>query len=170
MTGKKEEKESRELATRPQNRINLMRGFDSLFDDFRREFDDMFNVWWPLAPTRLRVGVPSIRYPSIDIVDKGDEYVLTADLPGMTKDQLNVQLTEKGIKISAQSQEDREETGENYVMKERSTTAFRRQLAFPEGVKPNKAEAEMKNGILTIKLPKKEPTPKPKVVKLDIKD
>jgi HSP20 family molecular chaperone IbpA len=70
--------------------------FDSLFDSFRREFDDMMNMWWPITPLAPQLTRPAARplmrvgYPITDIEDNGDSYMVTADLPGFTKDKVNI--------------------------------------------------------------------------------
>ena len=88
---------------RPRMRRGLVTGVDSLFDTFRRDFDDLMNVWWPtprIIPLR-RVAVP-IRAPLMDLIDNGDHYTLTADLPGITKNDINIQLKADSIEISGQ--------------------------------------------------------------------
>jgi len=165
----KEEKERTDQATSPDNslRRSMLGGFDSIFDDFRRDFDNMMNLWYPR--TKPRLGIRRIGYPAIDIIDNGESYTVKADLPGLTKDKIEVKLTNEMMEISGKEEKDVTEEGENYVMRERSSSAFQRRLAFPEAVFPDKADAEMKDGILMINVPKREPASKEKLVKLDIK-
>jgi HSP20 family protein len=106
----------------------------------------------------------------VDLVDNGDSYTVTAELPGLSKDQVTLNVTKDGLDIIGEVKEEKEEKDKNYLHRERSYSAFRRCVVFPEEVIPDKAEAEMKKGILTVKLPKKEPTPKEEPVKVDIKE
>ncbi len=164
-----EEKEKTDLATRRDNsmRRSMFGGFDSLFDEFRRDFDNMMNLWYPR--TTSTIGIRRTGYPATDIIDNGESYTVKADLPGLTKDKIEVKLTDEMIEISGKEEQEVTEEGKNYLMRERSSTAFQRRLAFPEAVLAGKAEAEMKDGILMITVPKREPAPKEKLVKLDIK-
>jgi len=141
--------------------IDTIRGdFENLFDSFYREFHDMINYWWPLSlrnrPTDTR---PALRadYPLSDIEDKGTHYEIKVDLPGIDKENVDIKVTENRIEISGKQEDTREETSSNYILRERRCGFFTRSFSFPEKVVPDKAEAEMKNGILTITVPKKEP-------------
>jgi HSP20 family protein len=103
-----------------------------------------------------------------DIEDKGTYYELRADLPGVSKKDIDINLTENSIELSGRQEESKEESDTNYLLKERRWSSFSRSFNFPEAVLPKKAEAEMKNGILHVKIPKKEPK-KEEVHKITIK-
>lgn len=156
-----ENTERRDIQNLPSVR-SMRTGFDSLFDTFRSEFDDMMNFWWPLSPN-LRSRPTTVRplyrigYPMSDIEDKGTHYELKADLPGVSKNDIDIKVTEEGIEISGKQEEKNEETSSNFLLRERRWSSFTRSFSFPEPVLPKKAEAEMKNGILRVKVPKKEP-------------
>ena len=163
--------EETNMIERPRMRRGLVTGVDSLFDTFRRDFDDLMNVWWPtprISPLR-RVAVP-IRAPLMDLIDNGDHYTLTADLPGITKNDINIQLKADSIEISGQLGKSSDNETESYVMRERAITQFSRRIGFPEEIKPKEADATFKDGILTIKAPKREPKPPDEIVSLEIKD
>lgn len=161
-----------EIAKRSAERRGLSTGFDNLFDAFRKDFDDLMDLWWPISPVRRRrsVGVPSIRAPLMDLMDKGDSYVVNAELPGISKDQLEVEVTNDSIEVSGNMDEERSEEGEDYLLRERAKASFRRQIAFPEEVIPKEAEAQFRDGLLEIRVPKKEPKPPSESVKLEIKE
>lgn len=165
-----EDKERKELAETPSQR-SMRSGFENLFDSFRDDFEDMMNFWWPLSPVRRPTGIrPAFRvgYPMSDLEDKGDHYELRADLPGVSKDHVDIKVTNDSIEISGEQQESKEEKSANYLLKERRWASFNRSFSFPDEVLPDGAEAEMKNGILTVKIPKKEPT-KVEIHKVKIK-
>lgn len=152
-----DEKERKELAEAPSR--SMRSGFDDLFDSFRSEFDDMMNFWMPLSRRRsgLRPAL-AVGYPMTDLEDKGDHYQLKADLPGVSKKDVDIKITGDTIEISGKQAESKEESDENYLLRERRWRSFSRSFSFPDEVLPKKAEAEMKNGILSVKVPKKEPT------------
>lgn len=151
------EEERKELAEAPSQR-SMRSGFDDLFDSFRSEFDDMMNFWWPMTPVRRRIRPTTVGYPISDIEDKGDHYELKADLPGVSKDDVDITVTNDTIEISGEQKKAKEEESENYLLRERRWASFKRSYGLPDEVLPDEAEAEMKNGILTVKVPKKEPT------------
>lgn len=163
--------ESREIVESPSRR-SMRSGFDSLFDSFRRDFDDMMNFWWPTPSTLLRPAAirPALRvgYPLSDLQDMGTHYELKEDLPGLSKEKVDIKVTNDSIEISGKQEEAREEESANYLLRERRWASFNRTYVFPEEVLPKKAEAEMKDGILHVKVPKKEPT-KEEVHKIKIK-
>jgi HSP20 family protein len=155
-----EEEEKKELAESPSRR-SMRSAFDDLFESFRSEFDDMMNFWWPISTIRRPTGItPALRvgYPISDLEDKGDHYELKADLPGIQKENVEINVTNDTIEISGKQQPSREEESTEYLLKERRWASFDRSFTLPEDILPDKAEAEMKNGILTVKVPKKEPT------------
>jgi len=140
---------------------------DRWFDNFRRSFEDRF--WGgPLArwtDTDLRV-----REPLVDLIDKGSEFVVRAELPGVAKEDVDLTVTADGIEIRAEAETNRsrEEKEKNYQYRERTYQALHRVLSFPEEVKADLASATLKDGILEVRVPKKEPTPEPKPVKVPV--
>lgn len=138
---------------------------DRWFDDLRNEFEQKF--WGPLAPLG-REGVLGIRQPLVDLADNGREFVLTAELPGVRKEDLDIQVTPDGIEIGAETRQEKEDSGKDYAYRERSYASFRRVLPFPEAVLADQVEAKLTDGVLEVRLPKKEPTPKREPVKVRV--
>jgi HSP20 family protein len=95
---------------------------------------------------------------SCDVADKGDKFILTADLPGMEKDEVSVNVIDNEIEISAEHKESVEEKEKGYIRKERSETKYYRRLSLPEEITSSKVTAKMTNSVLTVELPKKTPT------------
>lgn len=110
-----------------------------------------------------------VRYAPLDFIDEGDHYLIHAELPGFTRDQVDVQVNRDGVSIQAKKQTDKEEKKKNYLHRERAYSSFERSVAFPEEVDPSKAEGEMKEGVLELKLYKKEQKPEMKVRKIELK-
>jgi HSP20 family protein len=96
------------------------------------------------------------RSPKVDVADSDKEVVIKAELPGVGKDDLDVSLTDAGIRISAKTHAEKEIKDDDYVRREISHGEFSRVIALPAAVDSDKAEASFKDGVLTVKLPKME--------------
>ena len=136
--------------------FSLLRDFDKIFDDFRKGFDNIF-----FEPKYMTI--PTIRAPIMDIIDEGDNYALTAEVPGIPKENITIEFSKNILEIKAEHKQEAEEKKEGYIRKERGQRSFYRQIALPEEVEADKIEAELKDGILNVKIPKKEPEPKKKI-------
>ena len=129
---------------------------DRAFDNFRKEFEKSFSSF-PSLPS-----MPKISSLSCDIVDEGDKYVIKAEMPGVKKDEIKLNVFENSIEISAQHKEEEEEKKKNYLRKERSEISYYRTLPLPEKVVSDKTSAKLTDGVLSVTIPKVSPTPKPK--------
>jgi len=126
---------------------------DRLFEDFRSNFTDLFGPMTssPWLSTMTQT-------PPIDVIDRGDKYEVRADMPGIPKDNINIEVTPDTIEISGNYEEQEREGKEkkNWMRHERRMN-FYRGLELPEEVKPDNVNAELKDGVLTIQLPKVQP-------------
>lgn len=147
----------------------LARGIDDIFSEFRRSFDDLMKPFFPLTTEIEQWTKLPTRYAQVDLVDNGESYTVTAELPGFNKEQVDVQINKDGVAIKAEYKEEKEEEQKNYLYRERAYSTMQRFIAFPEEVTPEKAEGTMKDGILELKIPKKEPKPEEKLHKVEIK-
>ena len=143
------------------NPMTLLQDMDRLFGEFRMEWESTF-----LSPTRRSADI--IRQPILDLADNGKEYVITAELPGITKEDLNVKLTENSVEISSEKRSEVSEEKEGYIRRERLYSNFYRSIPLPEAIITGKADAELKEGVLTVKLPKAKPEEK-RAKKLPVK-
>lgn len=148
-----------------ENRFLALRRLDSIFDNFRREVErTLVRPWsspfdWNFEfPSLFEEGQTAIRKALCDMVDKGDHYELSVEVPGIEKEKIDVKATKHSIEITGEQKEKTEEKAKNYVYNERSYRSFYRRVPIPEEIVPSKIEAKMNNGILNIKLPKKTPT------------
>lgn len=123
----------------------VLRDMERMFDDFRLGFMDA------VSP-----GSASCRLPTMDIRDEGKEYVAEAELPGLKKEEVSIEIGEDSLIIKAEKENSAEEQGEDFVRRERGRASFYRQVPLPEGVDTSKASAKMEDGLLRISLPKKE--------------
>ena len=136
---------------------------DRLFDNMRRDFERSLSAFPSL-------GIPqfSIAAPSCDISDEGDRFVVRAEIPGVSKDEIKLEATDSSLEISAEHREEEEEKKKNYVRKERKYTSYHRILPIPEKIDSSKTDAKLDKGILIVELPKQSPSPKPKTTRVKV--
>jgi HSP20 family protein len=131
--------------------------FDDLFNEFRESINSIGLSPFPIYPASL-FGPSLIRKaPPTDIEDKGAYYLVTSNLPGFSKEEVEVKVTPYGLEIKAESKMDKEEREKSYIRKEREYSSLKRKLAFPEEVLSRDVKGTMKNGVLELSIPKKEP-------------
>ena len=102
----------------------------------------------------------------LDIQETPKEFIFEAEIPGANKDEINLEIDDNHLTISVNRQEEANETRDNYIRRERRSSAMARSFAV-DNIIPEKATAKYENGILTINLPKKEET-SPRYRKIDI--
>ena len=162
------------IVVRPEEKGNITtRGpydlwsdMDRMFDSFRSDFDDLF---WPWGQGEQLTTMAQKRTPPMDVADMGTHYEMKLEMPGITKDKINIEATPNGIEVKAEYDQNKEEKGKNWLRRECSRMSFYRALEFPEEVKTENIDAELKDGILKLKLPKTEPKPEYKAKKVQIK-
>ena len=92
----------------------------------------------------------------MDLVETDNEFVLRADLPGLSEDDVNIEVEDNVLTISGERKAEHEERKEGYYRIERSCGSFRRSLTLPEGVDPEAVKANFDHGVLEIHVPKPE--------------
>ena len=149
----------------PQRPYDLWTDMDQLFDQFRTNFNDLF--WRP--NTSLFNTFDDLRTPMMDVADLGNKYDMRIEIPGVQKEDINIDVSPTGIEISARHETEEDEKNKNWLRRERSSTSFYRSVEFPDKVKPDTVDAEFKNGVLNISIPKAEPKPEVKSTKVKVK-
>lgn len=130
-----------------------MRGrnpFDELerfFDRMSRQFGESWGEW------EMGTNMGSM---SIDVADHAGEIVVTADLPGYSREDIDVRLSDKQLRIDARRQQATEQSGEegDYIRRERTQRSMSRSVTLPEPVDEEGVSAKYTNGVLTVTLPK----------------
>jgi heat shock protein Hsp20 len=133
-----------QLTRRTPNRTvrDLQREVDSIFDQFfgRGSDDDTSAVWAPRT----------------DLSETDDAFRIRLDVPGMTKDDIAINLQNNTLTVSGERSSERQKDGEEYVRVERAFGTFHRTFTLPDAVDPDRVEATYDEGVLTINVPKTE--------------
>jgi len=98
----------------------------------------------------LRTGIWA---PQVEVLERDNELIIRADLPGMTKDDIQVDVDDNSLVVRGERQSEREEDDEGYYRSERSYGSFYRRIPLPAGVDAESASAEFRNGVLEISMP-----------------
>jgi len=138
--------------TQPQRGqfLSSLDEFDQWLDEVRRNWmQPFFGRGWPEAGAMF-----GSRMPRVDVIDRDQEFVVRAELPGITKDNLDVSLTENVLTIRASTRhEDQEEKGQ-FFRRELSQGEFQRIIRLPAPIQGDQTKASFKDGILELVLPK----------------
>ena len=131
----------------------------SLRSEIDRLFDDFGSGLWrqPLAQrmqTLFPAGDDWALRPATELADCEGEYRITAELPGMSAENVEIRLSDGTITIRGEKSEEKKEEKEDYLVSERRYGNFHRSLALPSGVDADAVTANFANGVLTITLPK----------------
>jgi HSP20 family protein len=123
------------------------------FEEIRRTQERLNQLFEDFMPME-EWGGGKVFTPAVDIKDEEDKLVITTDLPGINKEDIEINLKEDMLEISAKSGKEKETEEEEYVRRERSYTRFYRAVRLPASVKEEGSTAKIENGVLTITLPK----------------
>src|SRR4030067_1038513 len=137
------------------------------WDDFRR-FEDMMNrmfenFWGRPSSRRLLPSgesgavVPAgHREPFIDVIENDKEIIATAEMPGLEKQDIKINVTEDMLEISAKTKHEEKKEEKGYIYRERRSGSYYRAISLPSPVDPDTSKASYENGVLEIKMPKTE--------------
>ena len=118
----------------------------SLFDDFLRPWNEWFDKPMDMVMT----------IPAVNVKENKDQYMLSLAAPGLKKEDFFIDIDNNMIVISSEKEEKKEENDEQFTRKEYSFSSFTRRFTIPDDVKQDAIEARYENGVLNIKLPRKE--------------
>jgi len=127
------------------------RDMDRMTDAF---FGRRVRPWWP--ERWFRGDELEARVPAVDLFEEKDDIVVKAELPGMDKENIEVNLTDNTLTIKGEKKKAEEVKEENYYRCERSYGSFVRSVELPKAVHADKVKASFKNGILEVRVPKTE--------------
>ena len=147
------------------------------FKEIDRMSKDMDRLWDQVFPTSRRflkeLPVKALMDretapPAIDIIERPDAIIVKAELPGVEKDNVDISVQESRLTISGKIEQNKEEKKEDYYYSERSYTSYSRCVDIPCKVDAELITAKLKNGILTVTLPKAEDV-KAKKITVEVK-
>ena len=153
------DKEKKELGlarkTPEFNPFGMMRRFSK---DMERLFDDFEGFRVPGFFNReffpFRTELKEFDWmPRIEVLKSNGDLMVKAELPGLTRDDVKVELTDQALTISGERKEEKEEKREGFYRSERNYGRFYRQVPLPEGAKTDKATAVFTHGVLEVKIP-----------------
>jgi HSP20 family protein len=129
-----------------------LREFSTLQNEMNRLFNTVFD-----APTPGNGGGTLRRWmPAMDLVETADHFVLRADLPGLTEDDVKIEFDDGTLTVSGERKSEHEAKGEGYYRVERAFGTFSRSLTLPQGIDPETVTASFDRGVLEISIPKPE--------------
>lgn len=136
--------------------IDLRDEVDRLFDRFSTRFPSLSTGrslfdWEPFGTWR---GSSAFASPSVDIAETDKSYDVTADLPGVSEKDINVELKDDVLTVSGEKKEESEKEEKDYRLSERRFGSFKRSFRLPSGVDEDKVSAKFKDGVLKVVLPK----------------
>lgn len=134
------------------------------FDELRRMeewMDRVFRETWvpyymerQTLPKTAEEELTETATPFIDIKEKEGELIINADMPGVEKEDITINIRGDMLEINAEKKMEKEEKGEGYIRRERRYTKFYRAIPLPTKVNKDEVKASLKNGVLQIELPK----------------
>jgi HSP20 family protein len=125
-------------------------------DQLRRQIDRIFEDAFAMSSKNTELEQVNRWYPSVDAYEEDDKFVVKAALPGVKKEDINIEVDENTLSISGESRYQNEVRQENLYKSEISYGKFVRSFSLGKNVDSERVKANFKDGILTVELPKKE--------------
>ena len=134
------------MSTKAVTKVGML---PTVFDDFFKPWNEWFDNGGSLMGRMMTV-------PAVNIVEDKNDYKVSLAVPGMKKDDFNIDVEGNMLTISSEKEESKEEKDEKYNRKEYSYSSFSRSFTLPEEVNKEKIEAKYEDGVLKLMLPKKD--------------
>lgn len=145
--------------------MNIVKYAPKTYMDRVFDTDRFFNDFWPWTGyENPRVSSDQLK---VNVVENEDNYTLTAEVPGLTEKDLDIEIKDGQMTLKGHFEESQEKSEEHYRMREFTRRSFERSFRIGEGVDPDKISAQLNHGILTVILPRREEA-KPKTVKVEV--
>ena len=133
----------------------------------QNEMNRLFGTFFDQPPAGGSTQTLRRWIPAMDLVETDDDFVLRADLPGLSEQDVNIELEDSVLTVSGERKAEHEERQEGYYRVERSSGAFSRSLTLPEGVNADGIRASFDRGVLEVRVPKPEAR-KPRKVAISV--
>jgi HSP20 family protein len=150
---------------RPARTLSPFEEMDRMFENyFPRGWMRPFHTEWP-AWSKLAAPFEG-RMPKVDVIDRDDEVVVRAEVPGVEKEDLDISVSDNSVTIKGKTRHEEKEEKGDYYRCEISQGSFARMVALPDYVDSDAAKAAFKDGVLELTLPKVEKA-KRRSIKID---
>ena len=136
------------------------------FRELRQMDDTMNRLWRGFGGYREAAEDWNI---AIDVIQKPEEIIVKASLPGIKPDDIDVTVEDNVLALKAQRSSETEESGANFLVRERTSGSYYRALRLPDTIDTGKIQSEYEHGVLTVKLPRAEEK-KPKRIKVAVRN
>jgi len=147
----KRDKDELEIRREPEEQESVL----AIQEEIDELFDDFFNRPFGLMRRPSRGFETLSKFsPSVDVSETDKQINIKAELPGMEADDIDLEVRDEMVLIRGEKKSEREEKDEQFYRLERSYGSFRRSIPLPAEIDVDKAKANFKNGVLSIKLPK----------------
>jgi len=121
----------------------------------QREMNNLMSSFFNVGDVTTPLSFDSSIYPSVDLQEKDNKYLLDADVPGLLESDISIDFRNNTLTIKGEKKSESETKDAEYVCVERSYGSFNRDISFDEEVDPDNIKADLKNGVLHIELTKK---------------
>ena len=122
--------------------------------NIRSDFERLFSDFFPTSVKRIWGYEPGLIEPAVDVVEKEDTMIVRAELPGISKDEVKIEVHENRLILKGKHKTEKEEKKEDYYRKEIECGSFYRSIELPSNAEASSAKASLKDGILEITLKK----------------
>lgn len=162
----KKDKKKGEIQLRRYRPLSIFNRMDRFFDEIDRYFSDFWRPrrFFDFGSSNLSLLDKDefFRTPLTNIIDEGDKYSITAELPGLDKGDIEITIHDGFLEIKGEQKKEQEEKKDGYVRKEYHSSSYHRSFNIPENIDEENIDAKLDKGVLTLKLPKKEEEKKEK--------
>ncbi|MFO8017583.1 MAG: Hsp20/alpha crystallin family protein [Promethearchaeia archaeon] len=163
-----EEQKSREIAVRRENPFSLFQEMDKLFDELSRNFFD-----FPRRRRSFDLGIPEegpiFRTPLSNITETEDNFEISAELPGLDREDIEVTIHDGNLEIKGETKEEEKEEEEGEVVRrEYRSSSYYRAFSLPENIEEDDIDAHLEKGVLKVSIPKAE-LPEKEKKKIEVK-
>ncbi len=123
-------------------------------DNIRTDFERLFSDFFPASVRKIWGYERGLTEPAVDVIEKEDKIVVRAELPGVSKDEIKVEVHDSRLVLKGKHKTEKEESKEDFHRKEIEFGSFYRSIGLPSDIETASAKASMKDGILEVVLEK----------------
>lgn len=147
-----------------QEMVPFPQSFEGLFNNF---FGNALKELTAAYGNNTPLGAYGLLKPHVDLRAEDKKYILTVEIPGVTEKDVTINVTDNAMTITGEKNQETETKEENYYRMERSYGSFQRVLTLPDDINQDNIQANFKNGVLTVTMPRQQVvTPKGKPIEI----